>query len=113
NAVAEGRLAPELAPLLGLVPLAAADAVALLPPAVQQWSSLRAAHDRLAPLLAAPDEQQEQPAESDRIELSAAHVRWPGAELPALRAAELALPPGAHVAVVGPSGSGKSTLLAA
>ncbi|WP_010313406.1 ATP-binding cassette domain-containing protein [Saccharopolyspora spinosa] len=53
TAVAEGRLAPELAPLLGLVPLAAAEAVALLPPAAQQWQSLRAAQARLAPLLAA------------------------------------------------------------
>ncbi|WP_190819645.1 thiol reductant ABC exporter subunit CydD [Saccharopolyspora pogona] len=53
EAVAEGRLAPELAPLLGLVPLAAAEAVALLPPAAQQWQSLRAAQARLAPLLAA------------------------------------------------------------
>jgi ATP-binding cassette subfamily C protein CydCD len=52
-AVAEGRLAPELAPLLGLVPLAAAEAVALLPPAAQQWRPLRAAQARLAPLLAA------------------------------------------------------------
>ncbi|MEU6264214.1 thiol reductant ABC exporter subunit CydD [Saccharopolyspora shandongensis] len=51
-AVAGGRLAPELAPLLGLVPLAAAEAVALLPPAAQQWKSLRAAQARLAPLLA-------------------------------------------------------------
>lgn len=53
EAVAEGRLAPELAPLLGLVPLAAAEAVALLPPAAQQWQPLRAAQARLAPLLAA------------------------------------------------------------
>lgn len=53
TAVAEGRLAPELAPLLGLVPLAAAEAVALLPSAAQQWQSLRAAQARLAPLLAA------------------------------------------------------------
>ncbi|MCA1227010.1 thiol reductant ABC exporter subunit CydD [Saccharopolyspora sp. 6M] len=52
-AVAAGRLAPELAPLLALVPLAAAEAVALLPPAAQQWRNLRAAQDRLAPLLAA------------------------------------------------------------
>ncbi|MCA1187835.1 thiol reductant ABC exporter subunit CydD [Saccharopolyspora sp. 6T] len=50
---AAGRLAPELAPLLALVPLAAAEAVALLPPAAQQWRNLRAAQDRLAPLLAA------------------------------------------------------------
>lgn len=53
DAVAAGRLAPELAPLLALVPLAAAEAVALLPPAAQQWRNLRAAQDRLAPLLAA------------------------------------------------------------
>ncbi|GAA0508801.1 thiol reductant ABC exporter subunit CydD [Saccharopolyspora thermophila] len=128
-AVAEGRLAPDLAPLLGLVPLAAAEAVALLPPAAQQWRSLRAAQDRLAPLLAAGREPGDpgadgsgvpraelagapEPEDGSGIELVGVDVRWPGAGEAALRGVDLRVPAGAHVAVVGPSGGGKSTLLA-
>ncbi|MEV0698507.1 thiol reductant ABC exporter subunit CydC, partial [Saccharopolyspora sp. NPDC050389] len=128
-AVAEGRLAPELAPLLGLVPLAAAEAVALLPPAAQQWKSLRAAQARLAPLLAVgsggsagtPASGAESvgvsgipaaDARSGGVELVGVDVRWPGSDGMALRGADLRAPAGAHVAVVGPSGGGKSTLLA-
>ncbi|MEV6229433.1 thiol reductant ABC exporter subunit CydD [Saccharopolyspora shandongensis] len=174
-AVAEGRLAPELAPLLGLVPLAAAEAVALLPPAAQQWKSLRAAQARLAPLLAVgsgggavgasadraarpgvelvggdvqrqgsggepagsgrraadpapsgvdvrwpgsggepagPERRAADPAATAGVELTGVDVRWPGSGGMALRGADLRVPAGAHVAVVGPSGGGKSTMLA-
>ncbi|MCP2164368.1 ATP-binding cassette, subfamily C, CydCD [Goodfellowiella coeruleoviolacea] len=50
-AVAAGRLDPVLAPLLGLVPLAVAEALAALPPAAQHLGPLRAAHARLTALL--------------------------------------------------------------
>jgi len=112
DAVSAGRLAPELAPLLGLVPLAAAEAVALLPPAAQQWQSLRAAHDRLAPLLAHEGAPADTTGSGDEIDLREVDVRWPGAAEPALRGATARIPRGTHVAIVGPSGSGKSTLLA-
>ncbi|RKT84265.1 ATP-binding cassette, subfamily C, CydCD [Saccharopolyspora antimicrobica] len=112
-AVSEGRLAPELAPLLGLVPLAVAEAVALLPPAAQQWRSLRAAQNRLEPLLAVSDDVPERKAHTDgEIELAGVDVRWPGAAEPALRGVDVRVPVGTHVAIVGPSGGGKSTLLA-
>ncbi|MGI8309353.1 thiol reductant ABC exporter subunit CydD [Saccharopolyspora hattusasensis] len=90
EAVAEGRLVPELAPLLGLVPLAAAEAVALLPPAAQQWQSLRAAQARLAPLLAAgsgePQASRGRAAEAARRggeagARSASRAGWAGCEV--------------------------------
>ncbi|MBK0865401.1 thiol reductant ABC exporter subunit CydD [Saccharopolyspora sp. HNM0986] len=120
QAVAAGRLAPELAPLLALVPLAAAEAVAELPAAVQQWRNLRSAHDRVAPLLgAAPASSHEsevdtaaERAENGDIELRDVDVRWPGAPAAALHGATVRIPAGAHVAILGPSGSGKSTFLA-
>ncbi|MDR7301895.1 thiol reductant ABC exporter subunit CydD [Haloactinomyces albus] len=131
EAVAAGRLAPELAPLLALVPLAAAEAVAELPAAAQQWRSLRAAQARLAPLLAAGAEpgRSGDAADGDAaddalgdgsgedvstrgVALAAVDVRWPGSAQPTLRDVSLHVPEGAHVAVVGPSGGGKSTLLA-
>lgn len=115
NAVAAGRLAPELAPLLALLPLATAEVLGTLPPAAQQWSPLRSAQARLAPLLAVPEPEADEHDErtpDGSIELSGVDARWPGAPEPALRDVTIQIPSGTHVAVVGPSGGGKSTLLA-
>ncbi len=125
EAVAGGHLAPELAPLLALVPLATAEAVAALPPAAQQWRALRAAQARVAPLLAAgsPAASGDRaarhdlapgdavPAAGGEVVLHDVDVRWPSAAEAALRHVSLRIPRGTHVAVVGPSGSGKSTLV--
>lgn len=114
EAVAGGHLAPELAPLLALVPLAAAEAVAALPPAAQQWRALRAAQARVAPLLAAgsPAAGGDHAAVAGgEVVLHDVDVRWPSAAEAALRHVSLRIPRGTHVAVVGPSGAGKSTLV--
>jgi ATP-binding cassette subfamily C protein CydCD len=114
EAVAEGSLAPELAPLLALVPLAAAEAVAALPTAAQQWRSLRVAQARVAPLLASAEGAIDTgaPQRCDGVILEGVDVRWPAAAEPTLRGASVRIPAGAHVAVIGPSGGGKSTMLA-
>ncbi|KAA2257110.1 thiol reductant ABC exporter subunit CydD [Solihabitans fulvus] len=117
-AVHTGRLDPVLAPLLGLVPLALAEAMAALAPAAQHRETLTAAHHRLTALLAAgtgrslPDTQRQEGTLHDTVRVSGADVRWPGAAEPALRDVSLDLPRGSTVAVVGPSGAGKSTLFA-
>ena len=114
DAVAAGRLAPVLAPVLALVPLALAETFDALGPAAQRWDALRDAQARIAEVLTAPADPAPPAATSQdgSITLSGVDVRWPGAAQPALRDVHLCVPAGARVAVVGPSGAGKSTLLA-
>ncbi|SFD85914.1 ATP-binding cassette, subfamily C, CydCD [Actinopolyspora alba] len=125
RAVAAGELAPVLAPLLALVPLAAGEAVAELPTAAQQWLPLRGAQQRLSPFLSDSDRAEgtppesaetgptrEQPVAPGEVLLEDVRARWPGADVPALSGVTLRVPPGSHVAVVGDSGGGKSTTLA-
>jgi ATP-binding cassette, subfamily C, bacterial CydCD len=99
TALAIGHVDPLLVPVLGLVPLALAEAFAGLPAAAQQRAALREAHQRLAEVIDGDVE----PERTDGI-------GWPGGE-PVLVDADLALPVG-WTAVVGPSGAGKSTLFA-
>jgi ATP-binding cassette subfamily C protein CydCD len=109
TAVGDGRLNPILAPVLGLVPLALAEALAALPQAAQQRGALASAYGRLDVRVS---EQDRVPASGERVRLDGVDVRWPGAEEPALRDVTLDFRPGARIAVLGPSGAGKSTLLA-
>ncbi|SDP93076.1 ATP-binding cassette, subfamily C, CydCD [Actinopolyspora xinjiangensis] len=141
RAVAAGRLAPELAPLLALVPLAVTEAVSELPAAAQHWSPLRQAQRRLSPFLAerntgrastASTEPTPGPAHREgtqpdaatvphrpalpvspgEVRLDDVHARWPGSGEDTLSGVTLRVAAGSHVAVVGDSGGGKSTMLA-
>jgi ATP-binding cassette subfamily C protein CydCD len=118
---ATSSLDPVLVPVLALVPLALAEALALLPPATQHLSALRHAHSRLRHTWTirgihcdkSATRGIERATRATRgVALHEVSVRWPGAGQPTLRGATLYLPHGTHVAVVGPSGSGKSTLVA-
>jgi thiol reductant ABC exporter CydD subunit/thiol reductant ABC exporter CydC subunit len=102
-----GGVDPVLVPVLALVPLALAEALAPLPAAAQHRAALHQARARLAIRHVEPATPHVGP-----LDLEGVDVRWPGGADPTLQDLTLRVPQGTHVAVVGPSGSGKSTLLA-
>ncbi|ADI08434.1 putative ABC transporter ATP-binding protein and permease component [Streptomyces bingchenggensis BCW-1] len=119
RAVADGRLDGVWLAVVVLMPLAAFEAVAGLPLAVQHRQRVRRAARRVYDVVDGADgapEQGQDPAATETpqgaypLVLSGISARYPGRTEPALDGFDLELRPGRRIAVVGPSGSGKTTL---
>ncbi|MDT0310010.1 thiol reductant ABC exporter subunit CydD [Streptomyces sp. DSM 44917] len=115
-AVAGGRLDGVWLATVVLVPLAAFEAVAGLPLAVQHRQRARRAAERVREVCEAPTPVREPehpepaPASPFPLRVRGLSARHPGQAGYALRGVDLDLAPGRRIAVVGPSGAGKTTL---
>ena len=106
---------PALVPALALAALAAFEAVAPLPAAMERWGEVRAAAlrifdlaDRSPAIVAGPDPS---PVPRDAsIVFTSVRLRYAPDLPPALDSLDLAIPDGQHLAILGPSGAGKSSL---
>ncbi|MER5982741.1 thiol reductant ABC exporter subunit CydD [Streptomyces sp. NPDC001787] len=115
-AVYDGRLEGVALAVVVLTPLAAFEAVAGLPLALQYRQRVRRSAERVYEVLDAPVPVREpvspaQPPSSPfPLEVRGLTARYAGAGRNALESVDLTLVPGRRVAVVGPSGAGKTTL---
>ncbi|WP_405751047.1 thiol reductant ABC exporter subunit CydD [Streptomyces sp. NBC_00012] len=115
-AVHDGRLAGVELAVVVLTPLAAFEAVAGLPLAVQYRRRVERSAERVYEVLDAPlpVHEPESPAEAPTspfpLEVRGLSARYAGAARDALDGVDLTLTAGRRIAVVGPSGSGKTTL---
>lgn len=116
GAVHDGRLAGVALAVVVLTPLAAFEAVAGLPLAVQYRQRAARGAERVYEVLDAPVPVHEPahpaaaPATPFPLEVRGLAARYPGQERDALSGIDLTLTAGKRVAVVGPSGAGKTTL---
>ncbi|MEV5593486.1 thiol reductant ABC exporter subunit CydD [Streptomyces sp. NPDC052496] len=118
QAVHDGRLAGVCLAVVVLVPLAAFEAVAGLPLAVQYRQRTRRAAERVFEVLDAPEPVREPvgpvavpvPDSPFPLVVEGLTARHAGQRAPALDGVGFTLPAGRRLAVVGPSGSGKTTL---
>jgi ATP-binding cassette subfamily C protein CydC len=108
-------VAPALVPALALAALAAFEAVAPLPAAMERWGEVRAAArrifdlaDRSPAIVAGPDPSHE--PRDGSVVFSSVRLRYAPDLPPALDGLDLAIPDGRHLAILGPSGAGKSSL---
>lgn len=101
---------------LALLALSSFDVVAPLPAAARELAGTVASGRRVleltgrTPAVADPVSPASPPSGRVSVSLEGVTARYPGAELPALRAFDLRLEPGRRVALVGPSGAGKTTV---
>lgn len=115
-AVYDGRLAGVELAVVVLTPLAAFEAVAGLPLAVQYRRRVERSAERVYEVLDAPlpvhepESPAEAPASPFPLEVRGLSARYAGAARDALDGVDLTLPAGRRIAVVGLSGSGKTTL---
>ncbi|MCF3178413.1 thiol reductant ABC exporter subunit CydD [Streptomyces polychromogenes] len=116
GAVADGRLSGVAMAVVVLTPLAAFEAVAGLPLAVQYRQRVRRSAERVYEVIDAPAPvaepavPQEPPASPFPLRLRGLAARHDGQERDALHGLDLTLEAGRRIAVIGPSGSGKTTL---
>ncbi|MFJ7157475.1 thiol reductant ABC exporter subunit CydD [Streptomyces sp. NPDC101118] len=115
RAVADGRLSGVALAVVVLTPLAAFEAVAPLPLAVQYRQRVRRSAERVYEVLDAPAPVRahgpaEPPASPFPLRLQGLRARYPGQEGDALAGIDLTVEAGRRIAVVGASGSGKTTL---
>lgn len=109
------EVAPALVPALALAALAAFEAVAPLPAAMERWGEVRAAARRifdladLTPSIVAGPDPSPVPQDAS-IVFSSVRLRYAPDLPPALDGLDLAIPDGRHLAILGPSGAGKSSL---
>ncbi|MFF7726262.1 thiol reductant ABC exporter subunit CydD [Streptomyces sp. NPDC008001] len=114
TAVHDGRLDGLWLAVVVLTPLAAFEAVAGLPLAVQYRQRVRRSAERVYEVLDAPPPVREGTADAPGspfpLRLTGLTARYPGQPAPALEEFGLELEAGRRVAVVGRSGAGKTTL---
>ncbi|MEU2867713.1 thiol reductant ABC exporter subunit CydD [Streptomyces olivoreticuli] len=114
GAVHDGRMAGLWLAVVVLLPLAAFEAVAGLPLAVQYRQRVRRSAERVYEVLDAPVPVREgtegAPESPFPLRVAGLGARHPGQAEPALEGFGMELVPGRRVAVVGRSGAGKTTL---
>ncbi|MEU3751859.1 thiol reductant ABC exporter subunit CydD [Streptomyces olivoreticuli] len=114
GAVHDGRMAGLWLAVVVLLPLAAFEAVAGLPLAVQYRQRVRRSAERVYEVLDAPVPVREgtegAPESPFPLRVAGLGARHPGQSEPALEGFGMELVPGRRVAVVGRSGAGKTTL---
>ena len=115
RAVESGGLNGVFISVLALGALAAFEAVAPLPHALQQWDQVRKAADRVLEVASKPESVTSLPQPHplpERFDISIRKVtfHYHDPAQPALNGLSWEIPEGGRVAIVGPSGAGKSTL---
>jgi ATP-binding cassette subfamily C protein CydC len=108
-------LAPALVPALALVALAAFEAIAPLPAAMERWGEVSAAARRIfeladqSPTIVAGPAPSPVPRDASVV-FSSVRLRYAPDLPPALDGLDLEIADGDHLAILGPSGAGKSSI---